>query len=129
MVGEEGGDPGTRSAIERCHTGDFAVVGECSRGQGLVPSIGVVNRRITIASDATLHLQARKRALNAGGAPDGGNCVDKLAVRILPALQLERECAVFKTHPLVPPGSCAIKSFASTAGPIRSSSRGGAMRT
>jgi acetylornithine deacetylase/succinyl-diaminopimelate desuccinylase family protein len=112
VMGEEGGDPGTRSAIEHGHTGDFAVVGECSRGRDLVASIGVVNCRITVAGDATLHLQARKRTLNAGGGLDGANCVDKLALRILPALHdLEREWAVFKTHPLVPPGSCAINVF------------------
>jgi acetylornithine deacetylase len=112
VIGEEAGEPGTRSAIERGYGGDFAIVGESSRGRDLVPSIGVVNCAITIESPYTLHLVARKFTTNAGGALEGGNCVEKMALRILPALvDLERQWAVVKTHELVPPGSCNINVF------------------
>jgi formylaminopyrimidine deformylase len=112
VMGEENGEPGTRSAIERGHRGDFAIVGESSRARELVPSIGVVNLRITLRSATSLHLHARKHTLNAGGGLDGANCVEKMALNVIPALhQLEREWAVHKTHPLVPPGSCAINVF------------------
>src|SRR5262249_36509799 len=50
--------------------------------------------------------------INAGGALEGGNCIEKMALRIIPALSdLERQWAVFKTHPLVPPGACNINVF------------------
>ena len=112
VIGEETGEPGTRSAIERGYAGDFAVVGESSRGRDLVACIGVVNCKITIESPYTLHLVARKFTINAGGELEGANCVEKMALRILPALaELERHWAVFKTHPLVPPGACNINVF------------------
>ena len=112
VMGEEAGEPGTRSAIERGHVGDVAVVGESSLGRALVACVGVVNCRITVQSPETLHLAARKLTLNAGGALEGANCVEKLALRIVPALaELEREWAVFKTHPLIPPGSANINVF------------------
>lgn len=112
VIGEEAGEPGTRSAIERGYGGDFAIVGESSSGRGLVACIGVVNCRITIESPYTLHLVARKFTINAGGEREGANCVEKMALRILPALSdLERQWAVFKTHPLIPPGACNINVF------------------
>ncbi len=109
VMGEEAGEPGTRSAIDRGHRGDIAIVGESSWGRDLVACIGVVNCRITVASPETLHLAARKFTLNAGGGLEGANCVEKMALRVLPALaDLEREWAVFKKHPLVPPGSANV---------------------
>jgi acetylornithine deacetylase/succinyl-diaminopimelate desuccinylase family protein len=112
VIGEEAGEPGTRSAIEHGHRGDFAIVGESSRGRDLVACIGVVNAKITIESPYTLHLVARKFTINAGGGLEGGNCVEKMALRILPALaDLERQWAVFKTHALVPPGACNVNVF------------------
>jgi len=112
VIGEEAGEPGTRSAIERGYQGDFAIVGESSRGRDLVACIGVMNCAITIESPYTLHLVARKFTINAGGQLEGANCVEKMALRIIPALSdLERQWAVFKTHPLVPPGACNINVF------------------
>jgi acetylornithine deacetylase len=112
VIGEETGEPGTRSAIDRGYGGDFAIVGESSRGRGLVASIGVMNCEITIESPITLHLVHRKFTINAGGGLEGANCIEKMATRILPALNdLEREWAVFKTHDLVPPGACSINVF------------------
>jgi formylaminopyrimidine deformylase len=112
VMGEEAGEPGTRSAIDRGHVGDVAIVGESSLGRALVACVGVANCRITVQSPETLHLAARKLTLNAGGALEGANCVEKLALRIVPALtELEREWAVFKTHPLIPPGSANVNVF------------------
>jgi acetylornithine deacetylase/succinyl-diaminopimelate desuccinylase-like protein len=65
-----------------------------------------------VQSRETLHLAARKLTLNAGGVLEGANCIEKLALRIVPVLtELEREWAVFKTHPLIPPGSANINVF------------------
>jgi formylaminopyrimidine deformylase len=112
VMGEEAGEPGTRSAIERGYVGDVAIVGESSLGRALVACVGVVNCRITVQSPETLHLAARKLTLNAGGGLEGANCVEKLALKIVPVLaELEREWAVFKTHPLIPPGSANINVF------------------
>jgi acetylornithine deacetylase len=112
VIGEEACEPGTRSAIEHGYAGDFAIVGESARGRDLVACIGVVNGKVTIESPYTLHLVARKFTINAGGLLEGGNCVEKMALRILPALvDLERQWGVFKTHPLVPPGACNINVF------------------
>jgi formylaminopyrimidine deformylase len=112
VIGEEAGEPGTRSAIERGHVGDLAIVGESSLGRALVACVGVAICRITVQSPETLHLSARKLTLNAGGALEGANCVEKMATRVIPALgELEREWAVFKTHPLIPAGSTSINVF------------------
>ena len=112
VIGEEAGEPGARSAIERGYGGDFAIVGESSRGRDLVACIGVMNCKITIESPYTLHLVARKFTINAGGGLEGANCIEKMALCVLPALtDLERQWAVFKTHPLVPPGACNINVF------------------
>jgi formylaminopyrimidine deformylase len=112
VMGEEAGEAGTKSAIDRGHVGDVAIVGESSLGRALVACVGVANCRITVQSRETLHLAARKLTLNAGGVLEGANCVEKLALRIVPVLtELEREWAVFKTHPLIPPGSANINVF------------------
>ena len=112
VIGEEAGEPGTSSAIERGHGGDFAIVGESTAGRDLVACIGVMNCRISIKAEKTLHLSARKFTLNAGGELAGGNCIDKMALRVIPALaDLERQWQVFKTHDLVPPGTTNINVF------------------
>ncbi|MCY4086356.1 MAG: ArgE/DapE family deacylase [Actinomycetia bacterium] len=112
VMGEEAGEPGTQSAIKRGYGGDFAIVGESSSGRDLVACIGVMNCRISITSPKSLHLSARKFTMNAGGELQGANCVDKMALRIIPALtDLERQWAVFKTHDLVPPGAGNINVF------------------
>lgn len=112
VIGEETGEPGTRSAIERGYGGDFSIVGESSKGESIVASIGVMTAKITIESPETLHFVARKNIINAGGGKSGGNCVEKMSQRIVPALaDLERQWAVFKLHDLVPAGACNINVF------------------
>lgn len=112
VIGEEAGEPGARSAIERGFGGDFSIVGESASGRSIVACIGVITARVTIESPETLHLVARKFTINAGGGKSGANCVEKMALRIVPALtDLERQWAVFKTHALIPPGACNINVF------------------
>lgn len=112
VIGEEAGEPGTRSAIEEGYGGDFAIVGESSLGRGLVACIGVMNCKVVIRSPISLHLVARKFTINAGGQLSGANCVEKMALRVVPALaELERQWAVHKTHELIPPGACNINVF------------------
>lgn len=112
VIGEEAGEPGTCSAIERGYRGDFAVVGESSRGRDLIASVGVINCRISVESPDTQSLFARQFMVKAGGKLEGGNCAEKLALHVIPALAaLEREWGVFKTHPLVPPGACSVNVF------------------
>ena len=112
VIGEEAGEPGTQSAIEHGYGGDFSIVGESTAGRDLVACIGVMNCRISITAEKTLHLSARKFTMNAGGKLAGGNCIEKMALRIVPALtDLERQWQVFKTHDLVPPGATNINVF------------------
>jgi acetylornithine deacetylase/succinyl-diaminopimelate desuccinylase family protein len=112
VMGEEAGEPGTRSAIERGHGGDFAIVGESTSGRDLVACIGVMNCRISIVAEKSLHFSARRFLLNPGGRLEGGNCIEKMALRIVPALaELERDWHVFKTHDLVPDGGTNINVF------------------
>lgn len=123
VIGEEAGEPGTRGAIERGHRADFAIVGESSRGRDLIAWIGVINCRITVESPSTLYLVARKFTTNAGGELSGANCVEKMALGAIPALtDLERQWAVFKTHPLMPLGACNINVVQIEGGAKRSSS-------
>ncbi|WP_100011600.1 ArgE/DapE family deacylase [Lentibacillus sediminis] len=112
VIGEEAAEPGTRSTIERGYGGDFSIVGESSKAENIVATIGVMNAKITIESPETLHLHARKSIINTGGGKNGGNCIEKMSQRIIPALtDLERQWAVFKTHDLIPPGACNINVF------------------
>ena len=109
VIGEERGEPGARSAIERGYTGDFAIVGEASGGRNLIAGVGVINFKVTVESDISLHLVARKLTISAGGGLLGANCAEKMATRVVPGLmELERHWAVFKHHPLIPPSFASI---------------------
>jgi len=112
VMGEEAGEPGTRACTERGYRADFAIVGEATRARQALAAVGTMNLRITIRSPYTLHLHARRLALHAGGGLEGANCLEKMATRILPALNdLEREWAVFKRHPAIPPAQTLINPF------------------
>lgn len=112
VMGEEGGEPGSKGAIARGHTGDFAIVGESSRGQSLVASVGVMTLRIVVSDERSLHLAARRSFMTAGGGLLAANCIDVMSAHILPALgELERQWAVHKSHPLLPPGCLTINVF------------------
>lgn len=117
VMGEEAGEPGTRACTERGYRADFAIVGEATRGRQALAAVGTMNLRITIKSPYTLHLHARRLALHAGGGLEGANCLEKMTARIIPALNdLEREWAVFKRHPAVPPAQTLINPFAIRGG-------------
>lgn len=112
VMGEEGGEPGSKSAIERGHIGDLAIVGESSRARSLVASVGVMTVRIVVSDERSLHLAARRSFTTAGGGLLAANCIEAMTGRILPALHdLERHWAVHKNHPLLPPGALTINVF------------------
>jgi acetylornithine deacetylase len=120
VVGEEAAEPGTKAAAER-YPADFAIVGEGTRSRQIVASVGTLTAKITIKSPYTLHLHARRLALHAGGGVEGANAIEKMALRIIPALNdLEREWSVFKNHWAIPPAQTLINPFliqgGSTAG-------------
>ena len=111
VVGEEAAEPGTKTAAER-YPADFAIVGEGTRSRQIVPSVGTLTARVTIKSPYTLHLHARRQALFAGGGIEGANAIEKMALRIIPALNdLERQWAVFKKHWAIPPAQTLINPF------------------
>ena len=111
VIGEEAAEPGTKAAAER-YPADFAIVGEGTRSRQIVPSVGTLTAKITIKSPYTLHLHARRQALFAGGGIEGANAIEKMALRIIPALNdLEREWAVFKKHWAIPPAQTLINPF------------------
>lgn len=117
VMGEEAGEPGTQACTERGYRADFGIVGEATRARQVLAAVGSMNLRIAIKSPYTLHLHARRLAVHAGGGLEGANCVEKMATRIIPALQdLEREWAVFKRHPTVPPAQTLVNPFAITGG-------------
>jgi len=116
VMGEEASEPGTKVAAER-YRADFAIVGEATRARGLVATVGVTSGRVTIRSPYTLHLHARRLALHAGGGLQGANAIEKMAQRIIPALaDLEREWAVFKRHPVIPPAQTLINVYSISGG-------------
>jgi formylaminopyrimidine deformylase len=104
VIGEEAGEPGTRAAIARGHRGDFAIVGEPTRSRALVACVGVLTCRIVVRATTSQHL-ATKRL-------QGVNCVDRMALAVLPALEeLSQDWQASKAHPLVPPGSALVNVF------------------
>lgn len=117
VMGEEAGEPGARACTERGSRADFAIVGEATRARQVLAAVGTMNLRITIRSPYTLHLHARRLAFFAGGGLEGANCLEKMATRIIPALNdLEREWTVFKQHPVIPPAQTLINPFAIRGG-------------
>lgn len=117
VMGEEAGEPGAQACTERGYCADFGIVGEATRARQALAAVGTMNLRITIRSPYTLHLHARRLAIHAGGGLEGANCVEKMATRIIPALQdLEREWAVFKRYPAIPPAQTLINPFAIRGG-------------
>ncbi|GAA4707119.1 acetylornithine deacetylase [Brevibacillus fulvus] len=98
VIGEEAGEAGTLSAIERGHTADFALVMDTShlriQGQG-----GVITGWITIESPTTLHDGMRAKTIHAGGGVFAANAIEKM-MKVIAALQeLERHWAVTKSYP------------------------------
>lgn len=107
VIGEEAGEAGTLSCLERGYTGDFAVVVDTSdlhiQGQG-----GVITGWITVQSKETHHDGVRRNMIHAGGGVHGASAIEKMA-KIISGLQdLERHWAVTKSYPGFPPGTNTI---------------------
>lgn len=107
VIGEEQGEPGTLSCVERGYRADFAIVAEPTSlsiaGQG-----GVITGWIEIQSPETLHDGVRARTIHAGGGLVGASAIEKM-VKVIGALQeLERHWAVTKAYPGIPPGANTI---------------------
>ncbi len=116
VTGEEMGEAGTLTALERTPPVDLALVVEPSSGEVGIGQGGVVTGWITIQSPQTFHDSMRRRMIHAGGGVVGASAVEKMMV-ILQALQaLERHWAVTKSHPGFPPGTTTINPAAVEGG-------------
>ncbi|TQR14192.1 acetylornithine deacetylase [Psychrobacillus soli] len=107
VIGEEAGEAGTLSCIERGYTADFALVVDGSNrqihGQG-----GVITGWITIKSKEVFHDAMRMKMLHAGGLIKGASAIEKM-MKIIAGLQdLERHWAVTKQYPGFAAGTTTI---------------------
>jgi len=107
VAGEEAGEAGTKTCIDRGYKGDFAVIAEPTnfkiQGQG-----GVITCWLKIKSKTTFHDGTRRRMIHAGGGLYGASAVEKMAKLISSIQDLERHWAVMKSDPRMPPGSTTI---------------------
>jgi len=107
VIGEEQGEAGTLSCVERGYRADFAIVAEPS-GLAIAGQGGVITGWIEIQSPETLHDGMRARTIHAGGGVRGASAIEKM-VKVITALQeLERHWAVVKRYPGMDPGSTTI---------------------
>lgn len=118
VIGEETGEPGTKSCLDKRYRADYAIVGESAKGATvLYAAVGLTHGRIIIESPYTLHLQERRHFQHAGGGREGANCIEKMAIVIIPALNdLERQWSVLKQHTLMPPAQAMINVFSVAGG-------------
>jgi formylaminopyrimidine deformylase len=107
VIGEEAGEAGTLSCMERGYTADFAVVVDTSdlhiQGQG-----GVITGWIVIQSKETFHDGIRSKMIHAGGGVKGASAIEKMTKIIGGLQELERHWAVTKSYEGFPPGSNTI---------------------
>ncbi len=107
VIGEEQGEAGTLTCLERGYVADFAIVPEPTgltiSGQG-----GVITGWIEINSPETLHDGMRARTIHAGGGVRGANAIEKMMLIIQGLNTLEREWAVMKSSPGFAPGATTI---------------------
>ncbi len=119
VIGEECGEPGAQRCVERGYKADFAIVGESGEARHALAGVGTILGRVTVESDMTLHFGARRLVIQTGGGTRGASCVEKMALRIIPALaDLERDWAVFKTHPLITSGMALINVYRISGGDL-----------
>ena len=107
VVGEEAGEHGTKTLLEKGYRGDFAIIPEPTElqicGQG-----GVVTLWVIIKSPETYHDGIRSRMIHAGGGIAGASAIEKM-YNILHGMQeLERYWAVTKSYPGLAPGANTI---------------------
>ncbi|MBN1835631.1 MAG: acetylornithine deacetylase [Spirochaetales bacterium] len=107
VIGEEAGEHGTKTLLEKGFRGDFAIVPEPSElkvgGQG-----GVVTMWITIRSPKTFHDGLRSRLIHAGGGIEGASAIEKMVKIVVGMQELERHWAVTKQYPGMAPGANTI---------------------
>lgn len=106
-VGEEAGEAGTRTLLEKGYTADYAIVNDTTdlalQGQG-----GCVTGWITVKSPEVYHDGNRRKMIHAGGGIFAASAVEKM-VPIIEGLQkLERHWAVTKQYPGFPAGTTTI---------------------
>ena len=107
VIGEEAGEAGTLSCMEKGYSADFALVVDGSdrqiHGQG-----GVITGWITIKSKEVYHDAMRMNMLHAGGGVKGASAIEKM-MKVIAGLQdLERHWAVTKQYPGFTPGTNTI---------------------
>jgi formylaminopyrimidine deformylase len=107
VAGEEAGEAGTKTCIDKGYKADFAVISEPSnfkiQGQG-----GVITGWIIIKSPQTFHDGMRRYMIHAGGGVMGASAIEKM-FKVAASLQdLERHWGVMKVHPKMPPGMTTI---------------------
>lgn len=107
VIGEEVGEAGTLSCMERGYKADYAVVVDTSdlhiQGQG-----GVITGWITIESKETYHDGLRRKMIHAGGGVNGASTIEKMTKIITGLQELERHWAVTKSYEGFPPGTNTI---------------------
>ncbi|WP_139489017.1 acetylornithine deacetylase [Brevibacillus dissolubilis] len=107
VIGEEAGEAGTLSCMEKGYHADFAIVVDTSdlhiQGQG-----GVITGWITIQSKETYHDGIRAKMIHAGGGVKGASAIEKMMKIIAGLQELERHWAVTKSYPGFPAGTNTI---------------------
>jgi formylaminopyrimidine deformylase len=107
VVGEEAGERGTQTLIQRGHRGDFAIIPEPSElrigGQG-----GVVTMWVIVRSPKTFHDGLRSRLIHAGGGLVGASAIEKMMGILRGMQELERHWAVTKSYPRLAAGANTI---------------------
>ncbi|MFB5086334.1 acetylornithine deacetylase [Psychrobacillus sp. PGGUH221] len=107
VIGEEAGEAGTLSCVEKGYTADFALVVDGSNrqihGQG-----GVITGWITIKSKEVFHDAMRMKMLHAGGLVKGASAIEKMMKVVAGLQELERHWAVTKEYPGFSPGTTTI---------------------
>ena len=107
VIGEEQGEAGTLSCVERGYGADFAIVPEPT-GLAISGQGGVITGWIEINSPETLHDGMRARTIHAGGGVRGANAIEKMSLLIQGLQSLERHWAVMKSYPGFAPGATTI---------------------
>jgi len=107
VIGEEAGERGTQTLLDRGHRGDLAIIPEPTElrlgGQG-----GVVTMWVTVRSPKTFHDGLRARLIHAGGGLVGASAIEKMMGILRGMQELERHWAVTKSYPRLAPGANTI---------------------
>jgi len=116
VTDEEYGDIGTKECVARGHVADVSLVAEPTNLKMVTSEAGIEQFRVEVHGLAT-HSSARRQYVHAGGGLRAANAIEKAVKVILAFQELEREWAVHKNHPLLPPGSNTINPGIIRGGP------------